>query len=451
MLDQYRRIKREHQDSVLFFRLGDFYEMFAEDALEVSSLLNLTLTSRNGLPMCGVPHHAAQTYIARLLRHGKQIAVCGQVSDPGKTKLIDRKVVEIVTPGTTIEENYLEKGSSNYLASLALSGSAVSFAYIDLSTGDFYATSFPAKQAAFFLGLELERLEVRELITAESLLKEKPDLALRLEERPNLVINRWADWLFDRQKSITRLCRQFGVSNLKGFGLDNTAPEIIAAGALLDYLDDTARSLIPHVSSLTVYTDDQYAAIDEATQRNLELVRNFRDGTEQHSLFETIDETKTAMGRRLLKRRLLHPLKDAPAIKRRLDMTESFYRDQEALGSIRNLLAKTPDLERLSSRLAMDKAHGKDMVSVMNALINLEKFKDTSLVKNAGLFESPEASQFAEADFIELGKTQTLLESGLCENPSTVLTEGNLIRKGYNDDLDKLHLLKEKGRSLLEE
>jgi DNA mismatch repair protein MutS len=451
MLDQYRRIKREHQDSVLFFRLGDFYEMFAEDALEVSSLLNLTLTSRNGLPMCGVPYHAGQTYIARLLRHGKKVAVCEQVSEPGKSKLIDRRVTEIVTPGTTIEENYLEKGSANYLASLALSGGVVSFAYIDLSTGGFYATSFPAEQAVYFLGLELERLEVRELIAAESLLKERPDLAMRLEEKRNLVINRWADWLFDRQKSAARLCRQFGVSNLKGFGLDDTSPEIIAAGALLDYLDDTAKSLIPHVSSLTVYTDGQYAAIDEATQRNLELMRNFRDGTEQYSLFEVIDETRTAMGRRLLKRRLLHPLIDVSAIRRRLDMTEGFYRNQETLGTIRNLLAKTPDLERLSSRLAMDKAHGKDMVSVMNALFSLDKFKDTILKKNAGLFESPEAAQFTEADFTELEKIRALLEKGLCENPSTLLTEGNLIRRGYNDGLDKLHRLKEKGRNLLEE
>jgi len=451
MLDQYRRIKREHRDSVLFFRLGDFYEMFAEDALEVSSLLNLTLTARNGIPMCGVPYHAAQSYIARLLRCGKKIAVCEQVSEPGKTKLIDRRVMEIITPGTTIEEDYLEKGSANYLASLALSGSAVSLAYIDLSTGNFYATSFPADKAAFFLGLELERLEIRELIAAESLLKDSPDLAQRLQEKSNLVVNRWADWLFDKQKSAARLCRQFGTSNLKGFGLDENSPEIVAAGALLDYLDDTAKSLLPHVFSITVYADSQYVVVDQATQRNLELVRNFRDGTEQCSLFEVLDETKTAMGRRLLKHRLLHPLKDVSSIQRRLDMVERFYRDQEELGVVRNLLAKTPDLERLSSRLAMDKAHGKDMLSIMNALLSLSKFKQTIHQKAAGLFESPAADQFSEADFSQLEETRLLLEKGLCENPSTLLTEGNLIRPGFNAELDDLHKLKQQGRMLLEE
>jgi len=451
MLDQYRRIKRDHRDSVLFFRLGDFYEMFSEDALEVSSLLNLTLTARNGVPMCGVPYHAAQTYIARLLRCGKKIAVCEQVSEPGKTKLIDRRVVEIITPGTTIEEDYLEKGSANYLASLALSGSAVSLAYIDLSTGSFYATSFPADQAVFFLGLELERLEIRELIAAESLLKDNPGLAQRLQEKSNLVVNRWADWLFDRQKSAARLCRQFGTSNLKGFGLDDNSPEIAAAGALLDYLDDTAKSLLPHVFSINVYADSQYVVVDQATQRNLELVRNFRDGTEQYSLFEVLDETKTAMGRRLLRHRLLHPLKDVSTIQRRLDMVERFYRDQEELGIIRNLLAKTPDLERLSSRLAMDKAHGKDMLSIMNALFSLDKFKQTIQQKAAGLFESPAAAQFSEADFSELEAARSFLEKGLCENPSTLLTEGNLIRPGFNAELDDLHKLKDKGRMLLEE
>ena len=451
MLDQYRRIKGEHQDSVLFFRLGDFYEMFAEDALEVSSLLNLTLTSRNGLPMCGVPYHSSQNYIARLLRYGKKIAICEQVSEPGKTKLIDRRVVEIITPGTTVDENYLEKGSANYLASLASAGSSLSFAYIDLSTGGFYATSFPLDQAVFFLGLELERLEIREIITAESLLEENHELALKLQGRAGLVINRWADWLFDRNKSAERLCRQFGTSNLKGFGLEEKSPEIIAAGALLDYLDDTAKNLIPHVRSITVYGDRDYVAMDEATQRNLELIRNLRDGTEQYSLFEILNETRTAMGRRLLKRRLLHPLKDAARIRIRLDMVERFYRDQEELGMLRNLLAKTPDLERFTSRLAMDKAHGKDMVSVMNALASLGKIKQTVLEKMTGLFEASSAASFGENDFLELEAARSLLDRGLCENPSILLSEGNLIREGYNKELDDLKTLKKHGRGLLEE
>ncbi|GHV85891.1 DNA mismatch repair protein MutS [Spirochaetia bacterium] len=454
LLDQYRSIKKEHRDSVLFFRLGDFYEMFAEDALEVSSLLNLTLTQRNGLPMCGLPYHAAQGYVARLLRLGKKIAVCEQVSEPGKTKLMERRVVEIITPGTTVDENYLEKGSANYLASAALAGETVSFAYIDLSTGAFYATSFPAENAVSFLGLELERLEIREIIAAESLLTELPALTRRLEGKTGLVLNRWADWLFDREKSFTRLCRQFGTANLKGFGLENFSPEIIAAGALLDYLDETAKSLIPHVRTLGVYGKSDYVAVDEATQGNLELVRNLRDGTEQYSLFSILDETKTTMGRRLLRRRLLHPLKSRECIGRRLDLTESFYRDQEMLSLLRTMLAKTPDLERLSSRLAMDKAHGKDMVSIMNALSGLAEMREIVLEKpekNKICFESSEAASFGAGDFTVLEETRLLLERGLAENPSILLTEGNLIKSAYSAKLDELRTIKEHGRIMLEE
>jgi DNA mismatch repair protein MutS len=450
MLEQYNRIKREHQGSVLFFRLGDFYEMFADDALEVSSLLNLTLTTRNGLPMCGVPHHAARSYIARLLRYGKKVAVCEQVSEPGLTKLMDRRVMEVITPGTTIDEDYLEKGSSNYLASLAYTGEAVSFSYIDLSAGDFYATSFPAEAAAFNLALELERLEIREMIVSESLFEEMPGLTAKLQGRPNLVINRWADWLFDRERARERLCRQFKTAGLKGFGLDDTSPELLAAGALLDYLDDTAKSLIPHVNSLSVYDKSEFVEIDSSSQCNLELVRNLRDGTEQYSLFEILDETKTAMGRRLLKRRLLHPLKDVSLIGRRLDLLEKFYRDQESLSALRSLLARTPDLERLCSRLAMDKAHGKDLVSVHNALTSLGALAAAALEK-AGLFESPEAFSFTRDDFAALEEIRSLLEEGLCENPSILLTEGGLIRDGYSGELDRLKQIKDHGRQMLED
>ena len=450
MLDQYRKIKQEHRDSVLFFRLGDFYEMFAEDAHEISALLGLTLTHRAGIPMCGVPYHASQNYIARLLAAGKKIAVCEQVSQPGKAKLMERRVVEVITPGTTVEENFLVKGNANYLSSLASRGDTLAFAYIDLSAGDFYATSFPAGRGAHFLGLELERLEIREIIAAESVLEENPDLARRLKAKPNLVINRWADWLFDSDKSFKLLCNQFRTSSLKAFGLEKNSPETIAAGALLDYLNETAKSIIPHVRSITVYGDDDYMAMDEATQCNLELVRNIRDGTENYSLFQVINETKTSMGKRLLKRRLLHPLKSLRAIQNRLELVEKFYHDQEGLGTLRNLLSGTPDLERLSSRLAMDKAHGKDLLAIRNALESIQKFRNTVLQKAPGLFESGEAAAFCEEDFNSLSGIALLLESALCDNPSVLFSEGNLIREGYNEDLDRLHELKKHGRATLE-
>ncbi|GHV79964.1 DNA mismatch repair protein MutS [Spirochaetia bacterium] len=454
MLDQYRRIKRDHQGDVLFFRLGDFYEMFSDDAVEVSALLNLTLTSRNGLPMCGIPYHAARSYIARLLKLGKKIAICEQLSEVNKGKgVIERKVVEVITPGTTVDEDFLDKGSSNYLGALSGTATVVSFAYIDLSTGEFYATSFPQAAAAEKLRGELERLQIRELVAQESLLLELGEIAAAVLDRSTLVVNRWADWLFDLGRSRERLERQFGTASLRGFGLEDNSPEILSAGAVLDYLDNTARSLIPHVRSLSLYGDTEYVGIDESSQRNLELVRNLRDGESRFSLLEVMDETKTAMGRRLLKRRILHPLTDIGRINTRLDMVEAFYRDQSRLTAARELLGKTPDLERLCSRLAMDRAHGKDMLSVKNSLNSFETIHRLSGELGVGLAGSPvfetEAAK-SLSDIAPLMELRDLLERGLCEDPSILLTEGNLIRDGYNEELDELHKLRDNGRSLLE-
>jgi DNA mismatch repair protein MutS len=457
MLEQYRRIKREHQGNVLFFRLGDFYEMFADDALEVSALLNLTLTSRNGLPMCGIPYHAARSYIARLLKLGKKIAICEQIAEATKGKtLIDRQVVEVITPGTTVEEDYLDKGSPNYLASLALTEkNELSFAYIDLSTGDFHVTSFPLHEGAEQLRQELERLQVKEVILQESLLEEHGAIEGAVTDRTGLVVNRWADWLFDREQSRKRLEKQFGTSNLKGFGLVEGMPEIIAAGALLYYLDDTAKTLIPHVRAIRVYRDTEYVGIDESTQRNLELLRNIRDGDVRFSLLEVLDETRTPMGRRLLKRRLLHPLRNLGLIDKRLDMVETIYRDQRRLGAFRELLGRTPDLERLSSRLAMDRAHGKDMLAIKSALVLFQAIREVeeelTLHEVPFIFESEEASSLDAAGVTQLMELRDLLDDGLAEEPSILLTEGNLIRPGYSPKLDSLRRLKDDGRQLLEE
>jgi DNA mismatch repair protein MutS len=453
MYDQYRRIRQDHPGEVLFFRLGDFYEMFAEDALEVSALLNLTLTSRNGQPMCGIPYHASRTYIARLLKLGKKVAVCEQISEPGKGGLVERKVVEVITPGTALDEDYLDKGSANYLAALAAGRGVLSLACIDISSGDFRATSFPQKNAER-LRQEFEGLQIRELIVQESLLEERGELARMVLERSNLVVNRWADWLFDQERGWERLCRQFKVPNLRPFGLTDASPEVLAAGALLDYLDDTAKSMIPHVRGIVIYQDGEYTGIDESTQRNLELIKNLREGDSRYSLLEVMDETRTAMGRRLLKWRILHPLRDIAAIKARLDMVETLYRNQGTLGILRDILNKTPDLERLTGRIAMDRAHGKDMLAVKNALDSLDQVR--SEIQDLSLsFENPQiralGSPRGMPAFTRLLNLRNLLARALAEDPSIILTEGNLIRDGYNGELDELRRLRNNGRQLLEE
>ncbi|MDR1588554.1 MAG: DNA mismatch repair protein MutS [Treponema sp.] len=454
MLDQYRRIKKDHKGDILFFRLGDFYEMFAEDALEVSPLLNLTLTSRNGLPMCGVPYHAAHSYIARLLKLGKKIAVCEQVSEPVKGRqVIERQVVEVITPGTTVDADYLDKGSSNYLASLAFAAGGsrfLSFAYIELSTGEFRATSFPCEKNPERISGELERLQVREMVIQESLLEEEPGIARAIGERSGLVINRWPDWLFDPSRARKRLERQFGISSLKSLGITDESPELVSSGALLDYLDDTAKSVIPHVRTISLYQDSEFVGIDEATQRNLELVRNLRDGDMRFSLLEVLDETRTAMGRRLLKRRILHPLCRLVQIHARFEMTEALYRDQARLSALRDILGKMPDLERLNSRLAMDKAHGKDMLAIKNALVYCDAIRELRKALKIS-FESDTAACLNDEGFSRLAEIRSLLERGICDDPSVLIAEGNFIREGYSAELDALCGLRDNGRQLLEE
>ncbi|MDR2097905.1 MAG: DNA mismatch repair protein MutS [Spirochaetaceae bacterium] len=457
MLAQYRRIKKDHQGDVLFFRLGDFYEMFAEDALEISALLNLTLTHRNGLPMCGIPYHAARSYIARLLKYGKKIAVCEQVGEPAKGKtLIEREVVEVISPGTTVDEEFLDCGSANYLACLFGSGTALAFAYIDLSTGEFCAASFPWKDADSRLRQELERLDIKEIVVQEALLREKAPLARALDEMRGIVVNRWADWLFDAARSAERLHRQFGAMFAAGLGKYQIDPELVAAGALLSYLDDAAKSLIPHVRRLRLYGEDEYVWIDEASRRNLELLRNLRDGDIHFSLLKTLDETRTAMGRRLLKHRIAHPLRDISKIEKRLDMVDFFYHDQKTLSLLRGILAAMPDFERLSSRIAMNRAHGKDMLSLKNALSSLEKCAflldeaSQSRTDKRLQFESEEAASFDNEAFSRLIALKETLEKGICDEPSIILTEGKLIRAGFNAELDALHELRDNGRALLE-
>jgi DNA mismatch repair protein MutS len=298
---------------------------------------------------------------------------------------------------------------------------------------------------------ELERLHIREMLVQESLLKEDERVAAAIYDRSCLVLNRWADWLFDPVQAKARLQKQFGVANLKSFGLDDDSAETVSAGTLLGYLDATSRGLIPHVRTLKVYRDSEYLGIDESSQRNLELVCNQRDGDVRFSLLEVMDETRCAMGRRLLKRRILHPLRDLRGIKSRLDMVEGLYRDQGRLGKLRELLGKTPDLERLCSRLAMDKAHARDILSVKNALVYYQNITELETQADGSLKTEEQADDVLCNGGYVLKELQGLIEKGISEDPSILLNEGNLIKAGYSAELDQLRSLKDKGRSFLED
>jgi DNA mismatch repair protein MutS len=444
MMRQYRSIKSRYPDSILFFRLGDFYEMFEQDAVEASRLLDLTLTQRGGVPMCGVPFHAAQGYIGRLLKAGRKIAICEQL-ELSRTGIARREVIEVVTPGTVTDENLLEKTANNYLVCVCRVGEAVAMACIDLSTGYFAATHFARTAREERLRREFLSLAPREILVQESLLEEDEALKSLLAEREELVVNRLPDWSFDPHSNRQVLERQFRVANLKGFGLQELSPEIPAAGVLLSYLADTARGLLSHVRSLSLYSESSFLGLDESTLRNLEIVQNLNDRSRRYTLLELLDQTRTAAGSRKLKRWLLRPLKDVRGIGQRQVLVELFYRDQALLARLRAELAKVLDLERLASRVALEKANAKDLLAVKCTLLGM--------LGAAGLLAGrPELE--AQLAFLreregDIRGLADLLQRAIQEEPSILLGEGNLIKPGFDPEVDRYREMKENARQVL--
>ena len=451
MMKQYRRIKSRHSDAILFFRLGDFYEMFDRDAKEVSHLLNLTLTKRNGTPMCGIPYHAVQSYIPRLLKAGKKIAICEQTSLPEKGKgIVDREVVEIVTPGTVTDEDFLDHNKNNYLVAIGTIHGDTILSYLDLSTGECAVKLIPQKNHDEILREDLSRLSPTELLLQESLLENHHQLSRYLEDRSGLIINRYPDWMFDTENSYQRLLRFFETSNLKGFGFKENDPLLLSTGVLFEYVEENSKQIIQHIDKIQKIEEQNYVGLDEATQKNLEIVTNMNDNSSRYSLLEVVDHTKTSMGGRELRKRLLHPLRKLEDLNERLNNTEYFYKDQMLLSSVRIQLSAIRDIERLTSRISLEKAHAKDLLSVKNSLIQIREIEsllpeklDLKTIEN-----NSEQNSFTNKDIEEI---ITLLDESIEEDPSIYLNEGRLIKENYNRELDELRNIKRNSKNVLEE
>ncbi|QEN07656.1 DNA mismatch repair protein MutS [Oceanispirochaeta crateris] len=442
MMRQYMSIKEKHKDSVLFFRMGDFYEMFRSDAEDVSRLLNLTLTKRHGIPMCGIPYHAAQNYIGRLLNAGRKIAICEQISLPKKGIAV-RDVVEIITPGTVVDESFLDKKSNNYLAAIGKVSKVMTFSYVDLSTGEFMAASCSDNHPQEFIRKELSRLGPREILIQESLFDEA--YFRSLSNKSGLVLNRIPDWLFDTDSSYRQLTEQFQVANLKGFGFQADDPAIAAAGVLLEYLKDTARHYLTHLGGLKKYSEDLYVSLDDATQKNLELIRNMDDGSSSFTLLNVLDETSTSMGARKMRQWILNPLRSKTGIDARLEAVSILYKNQILLSEIRSVMSHILDMERLSSRIGLDKAHAKDLLSLKDSLKKV--FEIEKILEKAEGF-SPICTPVMKTTLQNMADQ---LEEAIMEDPSILLTEGRIIRKGYDSSLDELRELKNNSRAVLDD
>lgn len=424
VMQQYVQIKSQYKNEVLFFRLGDFYEMFFDDAVEVSRLLNLTLTHRAAAPMCGIPYHAAKVYIARLLRLGRKIVICEQVGDVKGKGITERKVVEIITPGTAVESEYLEGNINNFLAALSISHGMTGFAFIDVTTAAFSATSWHASEMAENFPKELGRCSPRELLLPQSL-KNNQFIQDTLLQYPEMSVSYYPDWDFNAELSFKRLTTQFKTVSLKSFGLDENSVEVIPAGFLLDYLAKTTNSVVPHVSGIKIYRDSQYLILDDSSRRNLEVVSNLRDSSNQFTLLECVNRARTAMGSRKIRQTLLYPLTDLGKIQQRQFNVEQFYNEPYVLKAVQERLSDVLDIERLSSRIAMDRAHAKDLKALQNSLSCWLKVRN-----EMSTFEFDFCSEEPAVEVIDL------IANSIDENPATSLTEGRIIKAGWSEELD---------------
>ena len=426
MMIQYRGIKEKYKTEVVFFRLGDFYEMFNEDAVEVSRLLNLTLTHRANQPMCGIPYHAAKIYIARLLRLGKKIVICEQVGEipKGGKGITERKVVEIITPGTAVEAEYLDGCRANYLAALSITKGKAGFAFIDVTTSSFRATSWPAARMAENFGKELNRAAPRELLLPASL-KNNEAVKNVLAGYGAISVSYYPDWDFSADVSYKKLTAQFKTANLKAFGLEEDSPEIVPAGFLLDYLEKTTNAALPHINSIRIYSDSEFLIMDDSSRRNLEVISNMRDGSTQYSLYECVDFTKTAMGGRLLRNWLLFPLTNLRQIEDRQAKVASFVENRPLLDKVKSDLASILDVERLAGRIAMERAHAKDLQALRASLEGWNRVKEY-----LGLYDFSFVSDENARTICEL------IEKSILEDPATSLTEGGIIKAGWSEELD---------------
>ena len=386
MMRQYREMKALHPDAILFFRMGDFYEMFGEDAIKAAPLLEVVLTSRDrntddAVPMCGVPYHAVDTYIARLIDRNLKVAICEQLEDPRQAKgLVKRGVVRLISPGTILEDNLLTAKENNFLACVSHFGDRFGLAFLDVSTGDFKVTELQGESGSAAYRDEISRWSVREMLYPESW--STPDVGLAVRLSP------LEDWIFSRDYSLTQIQNQFQVMHLDGFGLQEMPAAVSAVGAMLHYVKSSQISTPRHIANIQTYHNEQYVYLDSASRRNLEISRTILDNRREGSLLHYLDDTRTAMGSRLLKQRLEQPLRIVEAIEKRLDEVDGFYNDGNLRTQARDLLMRIADLERLISRITTRTAGPRDMGAMRSSLHRLPEIRNLLLQSDATSLKS---------------------------------------------------------------
>ena len=439
LMKQYFEMKALHPDAVLLFRVGDFYETYGEDAVTASGILGITLTRRaNGVgqhvEMAGFPHHAVDTYLPKLIRAGKRVAICEQLEDPKLTKkLVKRGITELVTPGVATADNVLDRAQNNFLAAVHFGRTAVGVAFLDISTGEFLT----AEGTAAYIDKLMGNMAPKEVLVERG---NKHRLEEALTAR--YLMFELDDWVFTSDAATERLQRQFATASLKGFGIDSMPEAIIAAGAVMHYLDITQHTRIAHINAISRIEEERYVRMDAFTVRNLELIEPL--GAEGRSLLGVLDRTSTPMGARLLRRWLLFPLKDPRAINDRLDVVEHFFRDTALRDRLGELLTRVGDLERLCSKIANERITPREMLQLRAALQAIGPMR--ALCENSGL----EALQAIGRQLNDCAAVAERIGREINEDaPAALNRGGDIIRAGVDAELDRLREIAHGGKRYL--
>ena len=446
MMQKYVETKEEYKDCILFYRLGDFYEMFFEDAKICSQELELTLTGKScGLeeraPMCGVPFHAVDGYLNKLVSKGYKVAICEQVEDPKLAKgLVKRAVTRVVTPGTNLDTKALDESRNNYLMCVVYTTNAYGVSYVDVTTGDYYLAEFESENQLLD---EIGKVVPSEIICNDPFLVSGIDFA-DLQARLGMVVSAIDAWYFDEDKCYDTLKHHFKVGSLNGLGLDGYSIGIIAAGAALEYLEETQKISLDHITKITPYVSDRYMLLDRATRRNLELCETMREKAKRGSLFWVLDKTKTAMGARMLRNAIEQPLLSKEEIDQRLDTIEALNQNAINREEIREYLGPIYDLERLISKISYRSANPRDLIAFRQSLSMLppikqvlNSFEEGTLLKQYG----------QEMDALE--DLFVLIDASIMEEPPLTVREGGMIKDGYNEEVDHLRRAKTDGKQWL--
>ncbi len=454
MMRQYLEIKKQHQHVILFYRMGDFYEAFFEDAALISKELELTLTGRDGgnlgkIPMAGVPQKAAENYISRLLQKGHKVAICEQIGSPASAKgLMERKVVKTITAGTITDMNLLEGSKNNYLTAVVefKKSAAYGLAYADISTGEFKITQISRE----LLVSEINRINPSEILCVSKKREIKP-FQIVPEEYPDLpkaVVNNYncttrSAAAFSKETSLENVKKIFNVTSLEAFGFPEYMEGLVAAGVILDYLRETQKNNLPEFDIITPYETGSFVSIDAGTGRNLELVRTVRDNKYEGSLFWAVNKTKTNMGARLLRKWIQQPLQDIDRIKQRQSAVEELAENPKIRSELADLLNKIHDIERLATKISNNSANGRDFIALRDSLSVLPAFGNILLNT-----KTPLLSGFSEKDE-KIENFTELIWKTIEEEPPILVKDGNLIKKGVKTELDYLKTLLTTGKDWL--